>query len=134
MSEAFRAPPDLGDTRKELLAFVKEATEVILRGGVVEGLASEIATNPKLGQTYRERIIEVRWDEIRTIIARGIERGDLRPDTDVRVAHELLIGPLMYRLLFSGPPLNTRHAGQIVDAVMTAFAPAPVATKRRRAA
>lgn len=134
MSEAFRAPPDLGDTRKELLAFVKEATEVILRGGVVEGLASEIATNPKLGQTYRERIIEVRWDEIRTIIARGIERGDLRPDTDVRVAHELLIGPLMYRLLFSGPPLNRRHAGQIVDAVMTAFAPAPAATKRRRAA
>jgi AcrR family transcriptional regulator len=124
MSEGFQAPPDLGDTRKELLAFVKEATDVILRGGVIEGLASEIATNPELGQTYRERIIEIRWDELGTIIERGIARGELRPDTDVRVAHGLLIGPLMYRLLFSGLPLDKRHAGQVVDAVMAAFAPA----------
>src|SRR5215213_1223684 len=43
MSEDFRAPPDLGDTRKELLAFVKEATGVIELGGVIPGLASEIA-------------------------------------------------------------------------------------------
>jgi AcrR family transcriptional regulator len=125
MSEAFRAPPDLGDTRKELLAFVKEATQVILHGGVIEGLVSEIATNPDLARTYRERIIKIRWDEIATIIARGIERGDLRPDTDVRVAHELLIGPLMYRLLFSGLPLNKRHAGQVVDAMMAAYAATP---------
>jgi AcrR family transcriptional regulator len=124
MSEAFRAPPDLGDTRKELLAFVNEATQVILHGGVIQGLVSEIATNPDLAETYRERMISVRLAEVRTIIERGIERGDLRPDTDIRVAHELLVGPLFYRLLFSGFPLNKRHAGQVVDAVMTAFAPA----------
>jgi len=132
MSEAFRAPPDLGDTRKELLAFVREATEVILRGGVVEGLASEIATNPELSQAYRDRIIKIRWDEIATIIARGVKRGDLRSDTDVRVAHELLIGPLMYRLLFSGLPLNRRHARQVVDAVMAAFAPEAKTAKTKR--
>jgi len=125
MSEAFRAPPDLGDTRKELLAFVNEATHVILHGGVIQGLVSEIATNPDLAETYRERMISVRLAEVRTIIERGIERGDLRPDTDIRVAHELLVGPLFYRLLFSGFPLNKRHAGQVVDAVMAAFAPAP---------
>jgi AcrR family transcriptional regulator len=119
---SFRTPRDLGDTRKELLAFVKEATEVILRGGVIEGLASEIATNPELAQAYRDRIIKVRWDEVGTIFARGVERGDLRPDIDVRVAHGLLIGPLVYRLLFSGLPLDRRHAGQVVDAVMAAYA------------
>jgi hypothetical protein len=81
-----------------------------------------VATNPVVGDTYRERIISVRLEEVRAIINRGIERGDLRADTDVRVAHELLVGPLMYRLLFSGFPLNKKHAGQVVDAVMTAFA------------
>jgi AcrR family transcriptional regulator len=121
-TELFRAPPDLGDTRKELLAFVKEATEIILRGGVIKGLASEVATNPELGEAYREQIIKVRLEEVREIIDRGIQRGDLRADTDVRVAHELLVGPLMYRLIFSGFPLNKKHAGQLVDAVMTAFA------------
>jgi AcrR family transcriptional regulator len=123
MLDQFRAPPDVGDTRKELLAFVKEATDVILRGGVIQGLVSEIATNPQLGKIYRERVVATRLDEVKTIIDRGIERGDLSPDTDVRVAHELLVGPLFYRLLFSGAPLNKRHARQVVDAMMTAFAP-----------
>ncbi|HEX6712315.1 MAG TPA: helix-turn-helix domain-containing protein, partial [Thermoleophilaceae bacterium] len=59
-TENFRSPPNLGDTRKELLAFVKEATEVILRGSVIQGIASEVATNPELGQIYREQIIDVR--------------------------------------------------------------------------
>jgi AcrR family transcriptional regulator len=122
MSEGFRAPSDLGDTRKELLAFVAEATQVILLGGVIQGLASEIATDPDLARTYRERIIKVRLDEVGTIIKRGIERGDLRKDTDVRVAHELMIGPLFYRLLFSGRPLDKRHARQLVDAVLAAYA------------
>ena len=121
-TESFRTPPDLGDTRKELLRFVKEATEIIRRGNVIQGIASEIATNPDLGQTYRERIIEIRLAEVGAIIERGIERGDLRPDTDVRVAHELLVGPLMYRLIFSGMPLDRKHARQVVDAVMTAYA------------
>ena len=83
---------------------------------------SEVATNPDLGQSYRERIIDVRLAEVGEIVKRGIERGDLRPETDVRVAHELLIGPLMYRLICSGKPLTRRHAAQVVDAVMTAFA------------
>jgi AcrR family transcriptional regulator len=123
MTAGFRAPADLGDTRKELLAFVNEATQVILRGGVIEGLVSEIAADPRLAETYRERIIKVRYGEVRTIIDRGIERGDLRPDTDLRVLHEILIGPLFYRLLLSGYPLNKKHAGQLVDAAMAAYAP-----------
>jgi AcrR family transcriptional regulator len=123
-TEQFRAPADLGDTRKELLAFVNEATRIILMGGVIQGLVSEIATNPALAETYRERIIKVRLDEVRTIIERGIERGDLRPDTDVRLFHEMLIGPRFYRLLFSGLPLNRRHAEQVVDAAIAAHAPA----------
>ena len=121
-TESFRTPADRGDTRKELLAFVKEATEIILRGSVIRGIASEVATNPELGQTYRERIIDVRLAEVGEIIKRGVERGDLRGDTDVRVAHELLVGPLIYRLIFSGRPLNMKHARQLVDAVMTAYA------------
>jgi AcrR family transcriptional regulator len=117
------APPDLGDTRKELLTFVKTAKKVIRPDGVVQGLVSDIATKPHLGRIYRERIVDLRLAEIKTVIDRGIERGDLHPDTNVRVAHELLVGPMFYRLLFSGAPLNNEHANQIVDAVMRAFSP-----------
>jgi AcrR family transcriptional regulator len=116
-------PPDVGDTRKELLTFLKTAKGVIRPGGVAQGLASDIATQPHLARTYRERIVDVRRAELKMVIDRGIARGDFRLDTDVWVAHELLIGPLYYRLLFSGAPLGTKHDKQLVDAVLRAFAP-----------
>jgi AcrR family transcriptional regulator len=122
MTAAVKAPPDLGDTRKELLTFVKTATRIIKADRIVQGLVSEIATRPELSRAYRERIVDVRLAEVKTVIDRGIARGDLRPGTDVRVAHELLVGPLFYRLLFSGAPLNQAHANQVVEAVMRAFA------------
>jgi AcrR family transcriptional regulator len=123
-TEKISAPPDLGDTRKELLTFVKTAKRIVKPGGIVTGLVSDIATKPHLGRVYREQIVDLRLAEVKTVIDRGIARGDLRPDTDVRLAHEMLVGPLFYRLLFSGAPLNRQHENQIVDAVMRAFAPA----------
>lgn len=122
MTAAVNAPPDLGDTRMELLTFVKTATRIIKVDRIVQGLVSEIATKPHLARAYRERIVDLRLAEVKSVIDRGIARGDLPPDTDVRVAHELLVGPLFYRLLFSGAPLNKAHAGQVVESVMRAFA------------
>jgi AcrR family transcriptional regulator len=116
------APPDLGDTRKELRTFVRTATKIIQSGGIYPGLVSEIATKPHLARIYRESIVDKRLAEVKTVIDRGIGRGDLRADTDVRLTHELLVGPLFYRLLFSGAPMGTSHANEVVDAVMRAFA------------
>jgi AcrR family transcriptional regulator len=123
MTESVQPPRDVGDTRKELLAFVKSATDIVLTSGVIEGLVSKIATDPDLGRAYRERVVERRLADVHTVVERGVARGDLRPDTDVRVLHELLVGPLFYRLLFSGAPLTRRHAGQVVDAALKAFSP-----------
>jgi AcrR family transcriptional regulator len=122
MTAAVNAPPDLGDTRMELLTFVKTATRIIKVDRIVQGLVSEIATKPHLARAYREQIVDLRLAEVKSVIDRGIARGDLPPDTDLRVAHELLVGPLFYRLLFTGAPLNKAHANQVVDAVMRAFA------------
>jgi AcrR family transcriptional regulator len=122
MTGSVKAPPDLGDTRKELLTFVETATKIIKADVIVQGLVSEIATRPELARTYREQIVDLRLADVQTVIDRGIARGELRADTDVRVAHELLVGPLFYRLLFSGAPLNRAHANQVVEAVMRAFA------------
>jgi AcrR family transcriptional regulator len=122
-TESMRTPPDVGDTRKELLTFITTATRIITENSTVAGLTSEIATRPELARTYRDRVVDVRLREVGEVIARGIERGDLRADTNVRVFHEMLVGPRFYRLLFSGAPLDRRHANEVVDAVMRAWAP-----------
>ena len=47
----------------------------------------------------------------------GIERDELRPDTDPALLHELVLGPVYYRLLLSGQPLAADFAERVVDAV-----------------
>src|SRR5262249_54892888 len=124
--EQVRAPSDLGDTRKELTRFADTAIEVLgstLTGEVLHGLVSELGANPPLSRAYVERVVEPRIADVRTIIDRGITRGDLRPDTDERLAHELLIGPIYYRLLFSRAPLDKKLGARVADAVMRTFAP-----------
>lgn len=61
----------------------------------------------------------------------GIERGDLRPDTDRELMHELLFGPVYYRLMLSGAPLDEGLAERVVDAVLPAFAVGPVTSRSR---
>jgi AcrR family transcriptional regulator len=118
--------PELGDTRAELTAFVTAAVEVLgstLMGRVMQGLVSDLATDPELARAFRERVVSVRNAEVERLVERGIARGDLRPGTDPETAHELLIAPVYYRLLLTGRPLTPAFAKRNVDAVMRAFAP-----------
>ena len=119
------ATPDLGETRAELVAFVDAAVKILgstLMGRVMQGLVSDLATDRDLARAFRERIVAKRLAEVRRVLERGIERGEIRADVDFELAHELLFGPVYYRLLLSGAPLDKNVAARIVDAVMPALA------------
>jgi len=126
MLPRFADPVDVGDTRKELMTFTDSVLKVLFArpfGPAMQGLVSEIATEPELGRAYRERVVEPRRAQLAPVIERGIARGDLRTDTDLRLVHELLLGPLFYRLLLSGGPLDRKFSHNLVDAVLDSFAP-----------
>jgi AcrR family transcriptional regulator len=122
----FANPVDVGDTREELVTFLDSVVQSLAvppQGPAMQGLVSRIATEPDLGRAYLERVVEPRREQLKPVIERGIARGDLRPDTDLRLMHELLLGPVFYRLLLSGPPLDRDLSTGVVDAVLTAFSP-----------
>jgi hypothetical protein len=56
---------------------------------------------------------------------RGIERGDADRELDVEFALDVLAGPLFYRLLITGAPIDEGLARAVVDLILTGFAPAP---------
>jgi AcrR family transcriptional regulator len=127
MVEHVVSVPELGDTRAELIAFVDGAVKILgstLMGRVMQGLVSDLAADPELARAFRERVVAARVAEVRRLVARGIERGDLRADADLELVHELLFGPVYYRLLLSGAPLEDGLAQRVVDAVLPAFATA----------
>jgi len=119
-------PVDVGDTRKELLTVINSVVKMLATppyGQAMQALVSQIATDADLARVYREQVVEPRQAELTPLVKRGIARGDLRPDTDVRLIHELLVGPIFYRLLFSGAALDRNLGRRIVDAILAGFAP-----------
>jgi AcrR family transcriptional regulator len=118
------AVDDTGDTREELLAAVLNPMRAITDtdfGPVIRALLSQIAKNPTLGDPFRATVVQARRNEVGRLIARGIERGDLRPDADADIATELLVGPVYFRLMFGGD-LTLDFAERVVDSVLRGYA------------
>jgi len=116
--------PDTGDTRAELLAAVTNPMRALTDspfGPVIRALLSQIAINPLLGDPFRASVVQARRDEVARVLARGVERGDLRGDVDPVVATELLVGPVYFRLMFGGE-LTQAFAERVVDALLVGFA------------
>jgi AcrR family transcriptional regulator len=126
MLPRFDEPVDVGDTRKELLTYVNLVVRMMAStpmGPAMQGLVSQIATDPDLARVYREQVAQPRLTQLAPVIQRGIARGDLRADTEVRLVHELLLGPIFYRLLLSGAPLDRNLGPRLVDAILAGFTP-----------
>lgn len=120
------AVPRGDGARNELVALLRGAVNSLgttVMGSVMQGLVSELATNEELSRAFRERVVALRVAEVRKIVQRGIARGELRADTDVDLLHELLFGPVYYRLFLSGGALDRRLPAKIVDAVLPSFQP-----------
>ena len=117
------AVEDEGDTRAELQAAVRHIVDALTNtpfGPAVRALLSQIAINPSLGDPFRATVVQARRDEVARIVARGIARGDLRPDADVDLATETLAGPLYYRLMFGGE-LSDAVADRVVETFLRGF-------------
>ena len=118
------AVANVDTTREELLAAVVNPMRAVTEtdfGPVIRALLSQIASDPSLGDPFRSTVVQARRDEIARVIGRGIARGDIRPDADVDLATELLVGPVYFRLVFGGV-LDDDFAGRVVDSVMRGYA------------
>src|SRR3954451_3371481 len=117
---------DMGDTRAELVALIRQTitalTESVM-GPVVQGLASELIGDPDLRAAMQERVIAVRRQVVREVLDRAVARGDVRADLDVTIGAELLVGPVYYRLMISGEPLEEGLAERIVDTLLAGWTP-----------
>ena len=138
------AVAETGDTREEMVAAVVNPMRAVTDtpfGPVIRSLLSQIATNPTLGDPFRATVVRARRDEVGRVIERGIARGDLRPDADAKIATDLLVGPVYFRVMFGGK-LDLDFANRVVDSVLHGFAagetqpagpaPSPKPRKRKR--
>jgi AcrR family transcriptional regulator len=113
--------PNLGETRKDLVAIVEAAVRVLADAdvrGLIAAVVSESLRNDALAQRFRRRLLDLRRDELRNVLERGMARGELHAEADVDAAPDLLIGPVYYRMLLAGRQPAAGYPERIVDAFL----------------
>lgn len=114
--------PDLGDFRAELRFVLTARLEAYRLPGTDRLIAGLIGAAAETGAVrgqyaeYTERITS----ETRRILERGISRGDVSPDTDVRAAATLVAAPLIFRLIGEQEMPDARFVDTLVDLVTRA--------------
>jgi AcrR family transcriptional regulator len=118
--------PDTGSTRSDLLALMGEAVELYrgsVPGRLMPSLVSAMAQRPELARAVRDGFLAGRRAALAQVLRRGIERGDLRSDLDLEFALDVFGGPLFYRLLITGGPIDEQLAEAVAELILRGFAP-----------
>jgi AcrR family transcriptional regulator len=124
-----------GSTREDLLALMRGAVDLYtgaLAAGLMPSLVAAMRKSPELARTVREGFVAGRRAALREVLERGVARGDLGSDLDFELALDVLGGPLFYRLLITGGPIDEQLAQGVVELILTGFAPKPKSSKRKK--
>jgi AcrR family transcriptional regulator len=94
---------------------------------VLPRLMADAADDPELLEALHVALVRPRRAAIAAIVRRGIERGELRPDIDVDLTSEMLIGPLITRVLLFGGDVRALDGVpmRVWDALVHGIATAP---------
>jgi len=85
------------------------------------------ALNPALARTLHESLYERKHAIHETVIRRAVARGEVHPETNPHLLHEVLFALVLTRRLKVGEPLDERFATHVVDDVLV-----PVLTHSHR--
>jgi AcrR family transcriptional regulator len=115
---------DTGSFRGDLLAVLDGLVELFTGPGAAIGpaLVAAMTYDPEVARAFRESVITWRKDEMAAMVARGIARGEVRPDVRFEILRELGQAVLWHRALVTGDPVSHELAEQIVDEVLLPFA------------
>src|SRR5262249_7862302 len=118
--------PDTGSTESDLRELMRSAVRVYrgsLEAAVMPGLVEAVSRDEELARAVREGFLRPRRAALAALLERGVKRGDLRRDLDLELALDVLAGPLFYRLLITGGPIDNTLADGVTELVLRGFAP-----------
>ncbi len=110
--------PDTGSVKQDLYQVLQQLFAMLTTtttGTAVTGLIAEAQIDTSLAEAFREQFIKGRRAVTQTILERGIERGEVRPDVNLELALDAIYGPIWYRLLLKHATLDDAFAEELVN-------------------
>ena len=124
---------DTGNLRDDLIHLLKPVWDVSGRNSLIEKLyvriIGESRANPDLFRLFYEHRLGPRLQHFQHAIEQAQARGEIRKDLEPFLVLDLFMGPLVSRLLLTGPLASAPHSGdfpeQMIDVVLQGIAPKP---------
>ena len=112
--------PDTGNLRQDLIEVLSSfllITQNTSLAGVLPTLAGERARIPELAD-YLDEATRQRREPVKTVLARAIQRGDLPVRTDIELAIDLIMSPLVMRIFFTNNPADLDFLKRVIDTTL----------------
>jgi AcrR family transcriptional regulator len=85
-------------------------------------LLGEGASYPRLLERYVETVVEPRREVIRSVLRRGVATGELREETNIEAAVDMLYGAMLARPRTGRDRPDRGYARRVVDELLTGLA------------
>lgn len=114
---------DTGSYRGDMLAMLRGWAALFTgpSAAVLRGVIAATSHDQQLAATFRTGVIGYRKQQMAAMLARGIERGEVRADVPIEIARELGQSVLWHRLLVTGDPITDDLIVTLVDDVLVPF-------------
>jgi AcrR family transcriptional regulator len=115
---------ETGDVETDLRAVAHALVDMLDRsiaGRAIPRMVAESSRQPEMRDAQRDFVGGRRAHTV-ALVERAVERGELRADTDAAVLVDMVSGPLFYRHLVTGEPVDDAYVDELVDSVLRAFA------------
>jgi AcrR family transcriptional regulator len=118
-AEEIPAPTDHGSFRKDVVAQLKLSRDLLsrpaIRGLIRLSLGGPL--HPDIAE-IGNKIHEEKSAEARLVVLRAIARGELPPETDIRLLRSIMNGAIDEIVVFRMEPLSDEQIERIVDMIL----------------
>ncbi|HEY7489311.1 MAG TPA: TetR/AcrR family transcriptional regulator [Streptosporangiaceae bacterium] len=94
------------------------------RVGVYWSVFGDGDKHPELHRRFMRDVVEPRREVMRSVLRGGIEKGELRPDTDIELVMWIITGAIVHRVkAYGAGPMPDDFAEKVVDTVLRGVTP-----------
>ena len=114
---------DTGSLREDLVGVAVRMQTIFASskaGAVFARMVPYMAADTPLGRAHMERVVEPRLAHLQELVARGIQRGELRSDVKPEMVRALMAGPVLMWMLTQQLTQKgiKKRAEELVDTIL----------------